>query len=110
MIALVIVVNRIELLEDLIEEFRQNKIYCGTMFDSIGMASISEFDGLMGSFRGAFNKSRPFNKTLLMLLPESEIPIAQACVRKILGDLSLENVGIMFTMPVASFEGIRRVE
>lgn len=110
MIAFFVVINKLELLEELIEEFRRNKIYCGTMFDSVGMASISEFGSVMNSFRGAFNKSRPFNKTILMLLPEEQIPIAQACVQKILGDLSLENVGIMFTMPITSFEGVRRIE
>ncbi|MDO5718354.1 MAG: hypothetical protein Q4P34_05150 [Tissierellia bacterium] len=107
MIALFIVINKTELFENLIEEFHKNDIHSGTIFESLGMASIFNHDTMVGNFRGALNKFRPFNKTILMILPEDKAESAKRCVRTVIGDLDREDVGIMFTIPVSSFEGIR---
>lgn len=111
MIALFIVINRTELFENLIDKFHENGIYSATIFDSIGMASTYQTESMLTSFRGMLNKFRPFNKTILMLLPtEEEVEKAKNCVREVMGDLERENIGIMFTLPVTSFEGIRRID
>ncbi|MBW4828165.1 MAG: hypothetical protein KZY61_02700 [Clostridiaceae bacterium] len=108
---LVIVLNKIDLLEDLMVEFKNNDIRGATIIDSMGMIRVladehPEDLPLFGSLKMMLNENRPFNKTIFTVLDSKKIPIAMDCVKKTVGDLNKNGVGIMFTIPVNITEGI----
>lgn len=109
--ALIIVLNHEKHLDALLEELEEKNIRGGTILESEGMVSAlyeRSAGSIFPNYRLMLNKGRPFNKTLFLLLHESRIEIAKACVRSVVGDLNEENVGIMFTLPVTSFEGLTK--
>lgn len=110
--ALFIVLNKVEKLDDLMLAFADKGITGGTILESKGMAKFlySEHQELpmFGSLYMLMNDGRPMNKTIFMLLPKEKVEIAKAIVKQTIGDLNQENIGIMFTMPVSSFEGITK--
>lgn len=105
---LVIVLNRIEKLNDLLLELSQHDISGGTIIDSSGMMKtlVDSYPEsfLFSALRSALSESRPFNKTLFMVLSDEKIPIAMDCVRKVISDLKGNNIGVMFTLPINEFE------
>lgn len=109
--ALVIVLNKTEVLEDLLMEFTNKGIKGATIIDSMGMIRVLADDHsddipLFGSLKMMLNENRPFNKTIFTVLPDDKIPIAMDCVKRVVGELNKSGVGIMFTVPVNLTEGI----
>ncbi|MCG4587011.1 hypothetical protein L0P56_16095, partial [Anaerosalibacter bizertensis] len=81
---LVIVLNKIDLLEDLMVEFKNNDIRGATIIDSMGMIRVladehPEDLPLFGSLKMMLNENRPFNKTIFTVLNSEKIPIAMDC-------------------------------
>lgn len=110
--ALFIVLNKTEKLDDLMLAFAEKGITGGTILDSKGMAKFlySEHQELpmFGSLYMLMNDGRPMNKTIFMLLDEGRVELAKSIVKNVLEDLNKENVGIMFTLPVSSVEGLTK--
>ncbi|MBZ2175819.1 hypothetical protein K8M07_11280 [Schnuerera sp. xch1] len=109
---LVVVLNRVQKLDDLLLELSNHGIRGGTILDSMGMvrALVDEHSEipLFGSLKNILNENRPINKTLLMVLSDDKIPIAMECVRRAVPNISEENTGIMFTVPVNNVEGLTK--
>jgi hypothetical protein len=107
---LVVVLNRIEKLNDLLLELSNKNIVTGTIIDSSGMAKtlVECYPNslLFGSLRTILGENRPFNKTIFMVLPDEKVPVAMECVRKVASEIKGENVGVMFTLPVNHFESL----
>ena len=108
---LVIVLNKIDKLEDLMVEFNNWGIRGATIVDSMGMIRVLADDHsddipLFGSLKMMLNENRPFNKTIFTVLDSEKVQIAVNCVKRVIGDLNKEGVGIMFTVPVNITEGI----
>ena len=109
--ALFIILNHESHFHDLLKEFGKANITGGTIVDTQGLAaSQAEYTPELGMnyFRLFLNQGRPYNKTIFLVLDEERLEIAQNCVRKVVGDINLENVGIMFTVEVTSFEGLTK--
>jgi nitrogen regulatory protein PII len=108
---MVIVLNKVDKLENLLKEFIEIGIKGATVIDSTGMAKVlhDDFDDIpiFGSIKMFINESYPFNKTIFVLLKDEQIEPAIDSVKKIIGDLSKPDVGILFTMPVNRVEGIK---
>ena len=109
---LVVVLNKVEKLDDLLLELSDNGIRGGTIIDTMGMIKTLANDHseipLFGSLKSLLNEDRPINKTIFMVLPDEKIPIAMNCVRRIVPDLDKRNEGIMFTLPVIKAEGLTK--
>lgn len=110
--ALFIVLNKTEKLDDLMLAFAEKGITGGTILESKGMAKFlySEHQELpmFGSLYMLMNDGRPMNKTIFMLLPQEKVAEAKSIVKSTIGDLNKENIGIMFTVPVSSVEGLTK--
>lgn len=107
---LVVVLNKIDKLEDLFLSFSQAGIKGATVLDSYGMAKVlvdNEDVPMFASLRMLLNEKRPFNKTIFTILDEHQISIAVNCVKNVIGDLSKPGVGILFTIPLDYIEGVR---
>ncbi|MDO5037726.1 MAG: hypothetical protein Q4E37_05440 [Tissierellia bacterium] len=108
---LLIVLNHEEHFRRLVQIFDEKGIHGGTILDSQGLAT-SVYQHIssnhLSSFRSLLNNGRPYNKTIFLVLDEDKLELAKACVREAAEDLERENVGIMFTLPVSSVEGITK--
>lgn len=111
--ALFIVVNHEEHFHEILNKFSASGIHGGTIFDTEGLAATqaaSEDSSQLGLdyLKLFLNDGRPYNKTILLLLTKEEVETAKSCVREVIGDLQKENVGIMFSFEVSSFEGLTK--
>ncbi len=108
--ALVIVLNQTEKLEKLLMNFVAKGITGGTLIDSKGMAkelySKHKELPMFGTLSMLLNESRPLNKTIFLILDDEKVEVAKQVVRETLEDISKKGVGIMFTVPVTSVEGL----
>lgn len=110
--ALFIVLNKVEKLDELMLAFADKGITGGTILESKGMAKFlySEHQELpiLSSLYMLMNDGRPMNKTIFMILDDEKVAVAKSVVKSVVGDLSGENVGIMFTVPISSVEGLTK--
>ncbi|RMG61870.1 MAG: hypothetical protein D6715_12850 [Calditrichaeota bacterium] len=102
------VLNREELLEEILEVFLEMEIGGATILDSVGMGSILAHDiPIFAGFRQLMEGSRPANKTIFTLIPEEkEVPLIKA-IEQVVGSLEEPGNGIAFTLPVDSVYGLR---
>ena len=106
---LILVLNKIECLEDILEQFAEEGIQGATVIDSRGMAqSLYNHDELkfIASLRLLLDPSHQENKTIFVVLPEDKISVVSRIVNDITGGLNNPDTGILFTVPVQHIEGI----
>jgi predicted transcriptional regulator len=108
---LVLVLNKVDSLEDILKGFIKAEIKGATILDSVGMARVLTHDNtddlpLFGSLRMVLNENRPFNKTIFVVLKEEKVPDAIKAIKDVLGDLSKPDLGVLFTIPLSYTEGI----
>jgi hypothetical protein len=106
---LVIVLNKVECLEELLTKFGKAKISGATILDSRGMAmELAEHNDLrfIGSLRFLLEPQRKENKTIFMVIEEEKVATVSKIVNKVTGGLDKPNTGIIFTVPVKYMEGI----
>lgn len=108
---LIMVLNKIECLEEILEELNKSGIKGATVIDSQGMARVlggahPDRMPLFGSLSMLINESRPYNKTIFTVIDDRKVSDAINAIKSVVGDLSKPNVGIVFTIPVDFAEGI----
>lgn len=108
---LIIVLNKTECLEELLEEFGKNSFSGATIIDSKGMiqelSDNEEFDfRILGSLRNLLNPSHKENKTIFMVTKESDIDNIYEITDRVTGGLSKPDTGILFTLPIDRLEGL----
>jgi hypothetical protein len=105
--ALFIVLNEVDYLNDILSRFVEVGVGGATVFDSQGMASLivnSSNKGvpLFGYLKSLLEDSLPYNKTIFTVLQNEElVQKAVTVVQEVLSDTSNQNVGFMFTIPIA---------
>lgn len=109
---LVVVLNKVEKLDELLLELNDNGIRGGTIIDTMGMVRTladehSEIP-FFGSLKSILNADRPINKTIFMVLPDDKVPVAINCIKKVIPNLDKENTGIMFTLKVDNVYGLTK--
>ena len=106
---LVLVLNKVEVLETLMLELNQAGLKGATIINTTGMghalASNEDESYIIASLREMFAGTRVDSRTLFMVLSEKKMPIARSVIRNVVGDLSKPNTGIMFSLPVDFVEG-----
>jgi len=107
---LVFVLNKEELLEDVLEAFIEAGITGATILDSEGMGRFLTFEvPLFADFREFMKGNKPYNKTILSLVENQEkIKRVEELIEKICGSLSKPGTGILFTVPVDYARGLIR--
>ena len=107
---LVLVLNKIEGLEDILKELSENKLHGATILDSKGMAhALDGFNELsfMLSLRMVLNPEHKESKTLFMVIKEDEVSVVSDIVNRVTGGLDQPDTGILFTLPVDHLEGFK---
>lgn len=107
---LLLILNKVELLESLLMKLTDEGINGATILNSTGMlkelAKSTEDLPIFGSLRFHLDPERNESKTILMALEEAKIESAKAVIREVIGDLSKPDTAVMFTLPILTIEGV----
>lgn len=105
---LVVILNRVEKLEEVLEAFVEVGISGATVIDSVGMGHIlSEEVPIFLGLRFMFTGAKPHNKTIFSVINDEKEEPAINVLQKILGDLNQPGTGVAFTLPIGRAEGIK---
>ncbi|NLM00680.1 MAG: P-II family nitrogen regulator [Treponema sp.] len=109
---LILVLNKTEKLNDLLLALGNNGISGGTILDSTGMARMLYDSNIGIPFFSAINMmmsdGRPMNKTVFMVLDDDKVDTAKDTIKTVC-NFNEPGVGVMFTLPVSSFEGSKKL-
>lgn len=105
MVALFIILNKKEYLEDILSIFVNFHVKGATIIDSQGMASAivkGEIHDLplFGSLKTLFQGSHPYNKTIFSVLKEELVEEVVREIKKLMSAEKKPGIGFMFTIPV----------
>ncbi|HZK23693.1 MAG TPA: hypothetical protein VFC62_06270 [Atopostipes sp.] len=109
---LVIVLNKTEYLNEILDAFVEIGLTGATIIDSQGMGSaMTEVENTDEPFYGVlktmFDDSRPYNKTIFTVIQDEPLlEKAVTIVKEIMEDIHKPGVGIMFTVPLGNTYGM----
>jgi len=109
---LLVVLNRVEKLNPLLDALMERGLGGATVLKSNGMVKILakniEQYPILGSLRHMLNdgEERKDSRTVFMALPDERIEAAKETVRTIVGDMTQPDTAIMITLPILSAEGV----
>jgi hypothetical protein len=104
----IIVLNKVECLEKLLEEFAERNLQGATILNSHGMMQeLSEDDEMrfVLSLRNILNPTHKENRTIFMAASSDRVPLIIEAVNKVTGGLDKADTGILFTVPIDYLEG-----
>lgn len=108
---LVIILNKTDALEYLLEGLSSAGIGGATIIQSSGLAmTLSKMNSsfISSSIRSMFTGDEEDNRTILSVIRNNQLDIARKVVYSTVGDLSQPNTGILFTIPLDFVEGTRK--
>lgn len=110
---MVLILNKIESLEYLLEGLSSAGIGGATIIDSAGLVmtlSKMESSFISSSIRSLFtgDGADTDNKTIISVIKDDQLDIARRVVYSTVGDLSKPNTGILFTVPIDFVEGTKK--
>lgn len=106
--AIVIVLNKTECLENLMEKLSEKNVRA-TIISSKGMAhSLMDLDKMrfIESLKILLDPIHKENYTIFSIIEDDKIPEVSKIVNEVTGGLDKSNSGIIFTVPVGYTEGI----
>ena len=104
---LVLILNKVEKLEEVLEGFVEIGITGATALDSVGMGHIlCEEVPIFAGLRFMFAGARPHNKTIFSVIKDEKEDEVIGLLRKILGDLNRPGTGLVFTFSLDRVEGL----
>lgn len=99
---LILILNREEKLEEILTFFLEEGVRGATLLDSEGMGRILSQDvPIFAGFRELFAPAKPFNRTILSLVPADLVEPLGEGIGRILGGWDHPGAGLLFTVPVA---------
>ena len=110
----VLVLNREEFLEPLLEEMLKQNIGGATILESTGMMRVLDGDHniddlpVLGLLRHLCNPERKRSKTIFTLLKSEQIPQMLEIINKVTGGLDKPDTGICFALPTTFVEGVNK--
>ena len=105
---LVLILNKVEKLEEVLEGFLEVGVTGATIIDSIGMGHvISEEVPIFAGLRFMFAGAKPHNKMIFSVITDDKEDPVITVLKKILGDLGQPGTGIVFTIPLDRVEGLK---
>ncbi len=103
-----IILNKDEYLDELLEAFVELDVRGATVLDSVGMGQVISHDiPIFGGLRSLISGSRPYNKTIITVVPEDKIDSIAEAFEQICGDLDQPGTGLIFAVPVDYIKGLR---
>jgi nitrogen regulatory protein PII len=105
---LVAVINREELVDDILAGFIELGITGATIVESKGMGHVlSREVPIFAGVRSLAAMSRPANRTIFCLADDAKVEAAIGLIQEVCGSLDLPGAGIVFTLPVGRVVGLK---
>ena len=107
---LVLVLNKTECLEELLERFVEINVKGATIIESTGMARALHDGGstgsILGSLRSLIDPERQQSKTVFCVVKDEIVDDVRAVVDEVTGGLDHPDTGILFSVPTVFVDGI----
>jgi hypothetical protein len=104
----VLILNKEEELETLLEGYIEIGISGATIIDSMGMGHILSSDvPIFAGLRFMFAGSRPYNKTILSVIKDEKVEPLKELAVKILGPMDKGGSGILFFLDLSEVVGLK---
>ncbi|MCD6405248.1 MAG: hypothetical protein J7M19_05445 [Planctomycetes bacterium] len=106
---LVLVLNKEEFTEQVLERLVELGVAGATIIDTIGMGRVlSQEIPIFAGFVDMMAGARPSNKTIFTLVPDDSADDIREGVEDVIGSLDKPGTGILFTVPVDYCRGMAR--
>lgn len=108
----VFVLNREDLLDEVLEAFVEAGVPGATVLDSEGMGRLLTYEvPLFADFKEFMKGNKPYNRTIFSVVDEAAtVKRLERLIERVCGDLSGSGTGILFTVPVDYAKGLGREE
>ena len=108
----VFVLNKEDLLDEVLEAYVEAGVRGATVLDSEGMGRILTYQvPLFAGFREFMKGNKPYNKTIISVVDGDEtVQHLEQLIERICGDLDAPGTGILFTVPVDHARGVGNKE
>lgn len=104
----VIILNKLEFLEDLLSALLEIGISGATILDSTGMGRILTTQiPIFAGLRDAFPNATPVNKTIMIVLNEDQVSDVEIVLEEVCGSFEEQGLGIYFCVPLDFVKGLR---
>jgi nitrogen regulatory protein PII len=105
----VFVLNKDELLDEVLGAFVEAGVPGATILDSEGMGRVLTYEvPLFAGFRSFMEGNKPYNRTIFSVVRDEEtVERLERLLEEICGDLSEPGTGILFSVPVDFVKGLR---
>ena len=106
-----LVLNREECLEPILEEMLEKGIGGATILESTGMMRVLNDDQnvdlpMLGLIRHFYNPERKTSKTMMTLIRDEQLPVLMKIINDKTGGLNKPTTGIAFASPTTFVEGL----
>ena len=108
---MIFVLNKTEKLDDVLCEFVRKNICGATLLDSTGMVHMlagkhgEDEIPFLGSLRQFLSSDREQNNVILAAIDDEQVEQAVAAIESVVGDLSNEDTGVVFCVPIDYMKG-----
>jgi hypothetical protein len=107
---LVLILKKVELMEELIKKLAECGVTGGTILDGSGMAkALVNMEDLpvFGVLRQLLSdEEKEVCKVMMFVLKDEQVMTTRKTIKKVIGDLKEPNTGIMFAIPITYVEGL----
>lgn len=104
--------NHVESMTPLLAALMEAGVQGATVVDCKGMLTALDESNvepppIFGSLRHFINPSHQNGKMFFMVLKDEDVAKVRDIIHRVAGNLRLPNTGILFTMPVMNWEGVK---
>lgn len=106
------VLNKTEKLDAVLTEFANRNISGATVLESMGMARLLSHKHdedeipFLGSLRTFLNPEREKSKVIFAVIQDEQLSEAVSAIEHVVGDLSVKDTGVVFSVPIDFAKGI----
>lgn len=102
-----LILNKEEHLDEILEAFIELGISGATILDSVGMGRILAHDiPIFAGFQNLLQDTRPGNKTILTVVHEKKIEPMEKAIEQIIGNLNDPGNGVLLSIPIDYLKGV----
>lgn len=107
---LVLILKKVELMDRLIKQLANGGVKGATILEGTGMAealvNMEDFP-MFGVLRRILaDEDKEVSKVMLLVLKDEQVIHTREIIKTVIGDLSVPNTGIMFSIPITYVEGL----
>lgn len=107
---LVLILKKVEVMNELLKGLVKAGVKGATILEGTGMAEAlvdMEDLPLFGVLRRILaDEEREASKVMMIVLKDEQVKATRDVIKEVIGDLSVPNTGIMFSIPITFVEGL----